>query len=74
MALFTASAACGHSTCIAACAFATETPGLSRAMVVSQYMLGVFQTRAAEGVVTGNIVKGMKASASWPLKIPPKPF
>ena len=51
-----------------------ETPGFSRAMGTSQDMLGVSQARAAEGVVMGNMVKGTKASACEPLKMPPKPF
>ena len=43
------------------------TPGLSRAIVVSQNMLGVFQARVAAGLTTGNMVSGINASASWPL-------
>ena len=63
----TASAACGHSTCMAACALPAGTPGLSRAIVVSQNMLGVFHARVAAGLTTGNMVSGINASASWPL-------
>src|SRR5664279_1413506 len=57
-----------------ACACRIETPGFRRAMGTSQCMLGVSQTRAAEGVVKGDMVKGINASASDPLKMPPNPF
>ena len=51
-----------------------EIPGFNRATVESQLMLVVFQTRAAKGVVTGYIARGIKASGSSPLNRPPNPF